>query len=421
MSLANNTRIQAALRRLKPLSDLDETRLAELAGEIRLRHASPGDCVLEMNSEDSRLLLLLEGELELTARDGARRIVRHTDPAATGPVSRLRPSVYRVTARTAAEYLQIEQQLIDTYSERNSSSSMFVDESYMVSEPNELIDDSATHPLMFDVFHDLNHGRIVVPSDPDVAIRVGRSLGALGTDAARLSGILSICPVLMLKVLRAAKAARPERVAIHSGKQAVELLGMDQTETLVINCVLRESLRTRSPTVRNYMSGWWRRAMRVAAISEVLARKDARFDPEYAALIGLLHNIAEPFLLGYADRHPDLADDSALDNLVHQNRAELGRILLSLWGLPKEIVDAAARCNQWDYAGASSAADYTDIVLVAQWHATIGGSRGRWLPAIEDIPAFRRLGLQSATPELGLKIVEAGDQAIKKVDRLLTS
>jgi hypothetical protein len=28
--------------------------------------------------------------------------------------------------------------------------------------------------------------------------------------------------------------------------------------------------------------------------------------------------------------------------------------------------------------------------------------------------------LQSATPELGLKIVEAGDQAIKKIDRLLT-
>lgn len=421
MSLANNSTIHAALRRFEQLSDLDEARLAELAGEVRLRHASPGDCMLDLDSEDSRLLLLLEGELELTARDGARRIVRHTDAAAARPVSRLRPSAYRVTARTAVEYLQVEQQLIDTYSEQNSSSSMFVDESYLVSEPNELIDDSATHPLMFDVFHDLNHGRIVVPSDPDVAIRVGRSLGSLGTDAARLAGILSICPVLMLKVLRAAKGAHPERVAIHSGKQAVELLGMDQTVTLAINCVLRESLRTRSPTVSAYMRGWWRRAMRVAAISEVLARMDNRFDPEYAALIGLLHNIAEPVLLGYADRHPDLADDTALDDLVHQNRAELGRILLSLWGLPKEIVDAAARCNQWNYAGSSSAAGYTDIVLVAQWHATIGGSRGRWVPAIEDIPAFQRLGLQSATPELGLKIVEAGDQAIKKIDRLLTS
>ena len=146
-------------------------------------------------------------------------------------------------------------------------------------------------------------------ADPDVAIRVGRSLGSLGTDAGRLAGILSICPVLMLKVLRAAKAEHPERVDIHSGKQAVELLGMEQTETLVINCVLRESLRTRSETVRAYLHGWWRRAMRVSAISEVLARMDKRFDPEYAALIGLLHNIAEPVLLGYADRHPDLADE----------------------------------------------------------------------------------------------------------------
>ncbi len=420
MSLANNPTVHAALRRFDRLSRLDDRRLQQLAGETKLRHASPGDCVLELGSDDSQLLFLLTGELELTARDGAKRVVRHTDAAAAGPVSRLRPSPYRVIARTAVDYLQVEQALIDHYAAQGSSSSTVVDDSYLVSEPNELIDESATHPLMFDLFNDLNHGRIVVPSDPDVAIRVGRSLEPLGTDTARLAGILSICPVLTLKLLRAAQAAHPELAPIHSGRRAVELLGRERTLDLAINCVLRESLRTGSESVRQYMHSWWRRAMRVSAISAVLASMSERFDPEYAALIGLLHNIAEPVLLSYADRHADLADDSALDNLVHNNRAELGRILLSSWGLPNEIVEAAARCNQWNYAGPAGA-DYTDIVLVAQWHATIGASRVRWVPPIEQVPAFQRLGLETATPELGMKIVEAGDQAIRKIDKLLTS
>jgi HD-like signal output (HDOD) protein len=314
--------------------------------------------------------------------------------------------------------LLVEQSLIDSYSDQRNPNSVLAADSYLVSEPTELIDDSASHPMMFDVFYDLNRGRIVVPSDPGIAIRVGRSLGPLGTDTARLASILSICPALTLKVLRAAKAARPDRVALHSSKQAVEQLGAEQAHALAINCVLRESLRTESTVVRERMRSWWERTMRVSAICAVLARMSERFDPDYAALIGLMHAIAEPVLLSYADRHQDLADRAALDNLVHDNRAELGRILLSMWGLPKEIVEAAARSNQWNYSG-SEAADYTDILLVAEWHATIGGARSRRKPAIEEIPAFRRLGLQSCGPELGVRIVEAADQVIEKIEAVL--
>ncbi len=417
-SLGNNTTINAALRRVEKFSGLDEHQLDELAREVDMRHALPGGRLLELGSEDTRLLFLLEGELELVASDGAVRIVRHNGSAALRPVSRLRPSRYRVTARTAVDYLLVEQTLLDAYSNQEPMGTVVVDESYLLSEPNELIDDSATHPLMFDVFNDLNHGRIAVPSDPDVAVRVGRSLTNQGTDVGRLARALSICPALTLKIMRAAKAAKPGRVNIHSGKQAVEQLGTEQTLELAVKCILCESLRTNSTVVGEWMHNWWERTLRVSAISLALARMSERFDPEYAALIGLLHSIAEPVLLGYADRHSDLCDSTALDNVVHDNRADLGRILLTMWGMPREIVDAAARCNQWGYDG-PGAADYTDIVLVAQWHATIGGPYNRRRPALEDVPAFRRLGLQSASPELGVKIMEAADHAIDEAESML--
>jgi len=418
MSLANESSINAVLRRLELLSGLDEHRLSELAHEIDLQQAVPGDCVLELGSEDSRQLFLLEGELLLVAGDGAKRIIRHTDTAARGPVCRLRPSRYHVTAHTRAKYVLVEQSVLDACSQPDLASQVVVEESYLVNGPDELIDDSATHPLMFDVFDDLNHGRVMLPSEPDIAIRVGRSIAALGDKIIPLANALSVCPALTLKVIRAARAAHSDRPPAHSIKQAVQRLGTEETLALTVNCVLRESLRTDSEVVRERLHSWWERSMRVSAISAVLARMSERFDPEYAALIGLLHNIAEPVLLGYADRHPDLADRNALDNVVHDNRAELGRILLTMWGLPREVIDAAARCNQWGYDGQGEA-DYTDINLVAQWHAIIGDQPRRRRPEIEEIPAFRRLGLANASPELGIKIVEAANHAIERTDSLL--
>jgi HD-like signal output (HDOD) protein len=418
MSLANDTTISAALRRIERLSGLDEQRLSELAHQVELRYAAPGDCVLELGSEDSRQLFLIEGKLLLIAGDGARHFIRQSDISAEGPVCRLRPSRYHVTAHTAVKYFLVEQTLLETYSEARQGAPVTVEESLPVSEPNELIDDSATHPLMFDVFHDMNHGHLVAPSDPDIGIRVGRSLLALGDRIVPLANALSACPVLTLKVIRAAKAADPRRPLIYSTKQAVQYLGTEETLSFAINCILRESLRTDFEVARERFRDWWRRTLRVSAVNVVLARMSERFDPEYAALIGLLHSIAEPVLLGYADRHPDLSDSNALDNVVHDNRAELGRILLTMWGLPREVVDAAARCNQWGY-DSQGEANYTDINLVAQWHAIDGDQPRRRKPPIEEIPAFRRLGLRTVPTELATMIDEAAEQAVEQIDSAL--
>jgi HD-like signal output (HDOD) protein len=420
MSLGSNIAIDDALRRLDHLAGLDDQQLHLLAQEVEVQTAAPGTLLLELGSSDSRLLFLLEGELRLTAGDGAVHIVRHTEAAAQGPVSRLRPSCYAVSAQTEVRYLMIEQRLLDSYVDHLQSASVVVEEALVAGDPNELIDDSATHPLMFDVFDDLNHSRVVLPSQPDVAIRVGRSLPALGADTSRLASTLSVCPALTVKVIRAAMASSPRRVRVRSAKEAVVRLGVEDTFELTVQCVLRESLRTDSILVRDRMHSWWERTIRVAAISKVLARMSERFDPEYAGLIGLLHSIAEPVMLRYADRHRDLADSATLDDVIYANRAQLGRILAILWGLPREVVEATTLCNHWSY-NHSGEADYTDILLVAQWHAIIGGPRRRRAPAIGEIPAFHKLGLDATSPELSLKIVEAANSAIDHTDALLTA
>jgi HD-like signal output (HDOD) protein len=417
MPQVEDLEISDALRRFDQLAALSQRQLAQIADEVQLLRAARGTCLLDIGSHDPRLLFLIDGVLELVAADGARHKVHHADAAARGPVSRLRPSRYRVNAVSEVRYLWVDRELIERLCDAPSAA-VVVEESYTDRGSDGLLDSNSSHPLMFDVLDDLNNGRIIVPSDQEIAIRVGRALGRLDTDLARIAQTLSICPALTLKAVRAARAADPERKQIHSCKHAVAELGAERIYDLTANCVLRESLRSTSPAVAKRMKAWWRHTMRVSAISRVLARMSERFDPDYAALIGLLHSIAEPVMLQHADRHSDLEDSTLLDNVLYDNRAELGRILLSYWNLPRTLINAAGASNFWGYQHAGEA-DYIDIMLVAEWHAAIGGDRRHLMPRLETLPAAEKLGLIDPSPKLSLKIVEAANTAVAEAEDLI--
>ena len=159
-----------------------------------MEHADAGSRLLALGCEDTRQLFLLEGELELIADDGAMHVVRDRDSAARGPVSRLRPSRYQVTARTDVAYLLIDQAALDA----SRCQSVIVEEAFAVSQPNEFLDDSASHPLIYDVFNDINLGRIIVPSGAQIAIRVGRALQR-SSELHYFVEALTACPALTLK------------------------------------------------------------------------------------------------------------------------------------------------------------------------------------------------------------------------------
>lgn len=91
---------------------------------------------------------------------------------------------------------------------------------------------------------------------------------------------------------------------------------------------------------------------------------------------------------------------------------------MSYWDLPRTVIDAAAMSNNWGYSH-SGDADYTDITLIAQWHAAIGSERTHKMPRLEALPAAEKLGLAEPSPKLSLKIVEAADSAVEKADTLL--
>ena len=181
----------------------------------------------------------------------------------------------------------IEQSLLDRFVEHVPVGGVLVERGADGRKrTNELIDDSATHPLMFDVFDDLNHGRVVVPST-----RRSRSCrprpACSGQRPNRYRQHAGRVPGHRPEGSPRGNGQQPENRAkirnIKGSGRAPRQRARDRTR-----CSVRaaESLRTRSPVVRKRISAWWERTMRVAAMCKVLARTSERFDPEYAGLIG---------------------------------------------------------------------------------------------------------------------------------------
>lgn len=393
--------IIAALRRLEHLTSLDDQQLEGLAELLDVQKAPPGTCLLPMGSEDKRLLFLLSGRVELVANDGARHVVADGDDAALGPLSRLRPSRYRVTAQTLTRYLFVEQELLDRYVCDLSTQAFIVEETDLFSSASQLIEgEESHHPVVFDLFDDINRGYVFVPSDPEVAVHVGRSLNPNG-DIGKMAKTLSRCPVITLKVLRAAKLIGGADQVSRNIPAAIQHLGAEQCFEFAVRCVLRESLRSDSATIRQQLRAWWKRAVQMGAVSRVLARCDSRFDRDTAGVVGLMHSISEPVLLGYADAHPDLEDPVALRRVLRQNRATVSQVLLTLWNMPHDAVEAASISKPWSYDHGGDAT-YADIAIAALWH--ISNADEESPPPADQVPALDKLGLAAVPDDIERKM-----------------
>lgn len=404
MSAENPDAVDRALRRFDHLASLGDEALSNIATQVSVHQARPGDCLLELGSDDERLLYLVEGELELLAIDGALRRVRHTDTAASGPVSRLRPSRYRVAAVGNVRYLLIDRSLIDSLTPDQGFDALRVEEATLRVDADSA-DSAAAHPLMTDVLEDINTGVVYVPCEPGIAASAATAIRDAAGEPNRLARLLAVFPTLALRALRASRDRRGAPAV--NLREAVNHLGGPAITDLAVRSVLCESLHAPGDDTRHAMAAWWERTLRVAAGCVAIARSSERFDPEFAQLLGLVHGFGEPVLLRHAGRYGSLRDDVGLRRVVRFNRVQVARIMAVLWDLPKPVVETVTQVNNWhfDHAGDN---DYTDIVLAAQWFV----DRDNDVPDSAEVPALQRLGLQRPAAGVLSRIDKAVQAAV---------
>ncbi|WP_081999732.1 HDOD domain-containing protein [endosymbiont of unidentified scaly snail isolate Monju] len=406
--------VLAHFQRFQALSPVERE---DLARQLRISTAKAGTRLLELGSTENTTLYLLEGEVELRASDGHTRIISADDPAARMPISRLRPSLYRVTARTPVKYIRVSNQLLEDLLQFERASSIIVDENYLVEESETLLNSSSETLFISSILSDLEADRLAMESPPEVGAMIGRAILDMENDPEQIAQALMVEPVLSAKLIRAANHATGRDRIDHVG-QAVRQLGYERTISIVFSCVLRETLRSRTPAILAAMRSWWERSLRVSAIAYVLARLGERLDPDVAASAGLLHRLGVPVLLTYVNRTDRKIDARSLKQAIDEYANEVTRLIASMWPLGFQLRHALhdALDPMRDHNGP---ADYADVVIVADRHADIGQGALLQGPSLDEMPAVARLGLRDAPPEISLRIMEAANGALNGANHIL--
>ncbi len=203
-----------------------------------------------------------------------------------------------------------------------------------------------------------------IPSLPMLYQEVTRELSSDSASVNKIGQIIAKDMGMTAKILQIANsAAHGIRAEISEPSRAVQLLGLDQVEAMVLSLSIFSNLDTRvlSPEKVEQL---WNRSLSIGRLAKLIAVAEgfSGRDLDAYQTAGLLHNIGE-LVLASADpgTYRMCEERTASSGLVRSqvetglfgcSHAEVGAYLLGIWGLPTAIVEAVA----WHHNPSRSAA-----------------------------------------------------------------
>ncbi|MCU7842276.1 MAG: HDOD domain-containing protein [Candidatus Thiodiazotropha sp. (ex Monitilora ramsayi)] len=405
------------LKRFEPLDRLDDVQRELLARSLHIHSAGKGTTLLQEGDTTHFSLYLLSGTVELISMDGRVTEIDARSPQAINPIANLIPRRYTVEAMTIVDYLMIDGMLLQDLI-RGENEGITATELPTDSGP---FDQAVTeNKLSMALLEDLEKDQLVLPSLPDVAVRVGRAMRDENTNARKLANVVQTDPAITTKLIRAANSPLYAGVTpVDSCAAAIIRLGADTTHKLVLTFALRELFKTRSTVLKQHMQQLWTHSVKVSAVCYVLAKVSDQFNPEHALLAGLLHDIGNIAILSYAERFPEVASHGeVLEQVMTDMRGMIGSAILRSWGFIEDLIVVAEEAENW-MRSREAEADYADLVIIAQLHTYIGQPEMAHLPTLDQVPAVKKLKMGELTPQLSLKILDKADEKISRAESLL--
>lgn len=379
--------------------------------------ARKGTVIVERGSDDGYTYFLNEGEIELQAADGQSKAIEVDTETAKTPVSNLRPRLFGVRALSRVTGIRVP----DVVLSAAGCTGRAVDTNAITVESEEEEQRrEAESKLSFQLYRDLKNNVAVLPTLPDLALRVRKTIDEDISDARVVARLVESDPAMAAKLLKAANSALYSGLhGVETTSAAVVRLGMKTTRQLVMTFALKEVFESEEPLIRNRMRALWKHSSQVAALCFVLAREVKGIDPEEALLIGLVHDVGAIPILNYASKYPDLTkDEQTLELTIARLRGELGAMILRDWRFVPSIVAGARDAENWTRSRQGKA-DFTDLLIVAQVHERLRKHQTDELPPLEQISAIRRVLGEDATPERSLELMHAAKAHVDEMRRVL--
>jgi HD-like signal output (HDOD) protein len=244
------------------------------------------------------------------------------------------------------------------------------------------------------IIEDLENGTLVLPTLPEVALKVRDVVDNPDATAGALADIISTDAALAARLLKVANSALYRgRVEIDSVKMAVARLGLNMVRNLVTSLVMEQMFQPTTNRLDKRLRELWEHSTQVSATAQVLASKQAGIQPDEAMLAGLIHNIGILPILMKAEETPELLQNNAvLDAVIDELYPRISETILKNWEFADRFVQVAAEHK--DFERDSEKADLVDVIQVAIVQVLENTDHAISGDVVEKMPAYAKLGIE---------------------------
>lgn len=364
--------------------------------------------------QDNWHYYLLNGQISLSAPQQANQYLSATDKKAILPIQPHVPRRVTATVIEDIEYLRVDRDLVELLLSKDKLPLYSVEE----------LTDNATdlqHKVFYRILHDYITDKLVIPSMPELAMRITRAADDPHMDVIKLTQLLQFDPAVSARIIQVANSPiyRTE-TTITSIRHAVDHLGFDITRQLAVGFTLQQLYTSSSKQLRHYIHELWKTNSRIAALSFILAHHAKGINQERAFLAGILCRIGALPIIQHAESIPALASNiPLLNNIVAKLTPVISSMILRKWGFADEIVIVASESSSW-LRNPQQQPDYCDIVLLARLHQSIASGNAKDLPVINSVPAYKKIADGNLSPVGSMQIIAKAKKEIEELESLLT-
>lgn len=270
---------------------------------------------------------------------------------------------------------------------------------------------STEHQLLVGLLKKLKDDALVLPTLPEVAMRVQAVVSEPDSSLRQVADIIGQDAAMSARIIKVANSVLYSRgVPADNINNAVTRIGLTQIKSIATSVAMEQLFISTNEMVWQVMDEVWCTSIDVTASAcamlQMYKKKhpQAQLNIDTLTLAGLVHNIGALPVLTEAESHPELFTSiDQLRALVRKMQGPLGRAVLKSWDFAPEVMEVVERWADLPYL--PEEVTYLDFIRAAAFYT---GELRTGAELEQRMGVFVDRGLPVSVEEL------AGDEFIEK-------